>query len=76
MFKDIATRIVNAENTFIAMIQKETGCNAETAEKVMALYLKEKLAKLHPNIGRIQVSHGAFLDADVLKRAVNHVSRG
>lgn len=72
--KDMATRIVSAETAFTNTVMVATGCDELTAEKVMRLYLKNKLAKLDATIGRITVKHGAYLEDDVLANAVAMVA--
>lgn len=73
-YKAIATRIVNAEDKFAEIIVNIAGCDTDTAHAVTAYYLKNKIAKLDPVIGSINVKHGAFLEADVVARAVDAVS--
>ncbi len=68
--ESIATRIKNAHADFDAVIVEIAGCTADEAKRVTAHYLKIKAAKLDLRIGRIQVTHGMYLDADVVKRAV------
>lgn len=69
-FNDIATRAANAEANFIASLVEIAGITEAEAEKVMALYRKEKLAKMDHVNGRITVKHGVFLEADVIHNAV------
>jgi hypothetical protein len=70
-FKDIAQRTVNAENSFVESVMNCGACTKAEAEKVMAYYLKHKIAKMDAVIGRISVKHGAYLDADVIRNAIN-----
>lgn len=69
-FQDIATRAANAEANFIETLVEIAGISEAEAAKVMALYLKEKIAKIDHNIGRISVKHGVFLEADVIHNTV------
>lgn len=71
-YKAISERIVNAENNFVRSVVEIAGCTEAEAVKVMNLYRKTKIAKLDPVIGRISVKHGAFLERDVIMRAVAH----
>lgn len=67
----MAARIINAENNFVSSLQAIAGINEEQAVKVMRFYLgKCKAAKLDAVIGKISVRHGAFLDREVILRAV------
>lgn len=66
-----AARIINAEKEFASSLQTIAGISEEQAMKVMSFYLgKCKAAKLDAVIGKINVKHGAFLDRDVILRAV------
>lgn len=67
--RDIAQRIVNAENNFVQTLIEQGDISRSQAEKVMSFYLKNKLAKMDAVIGRISVKHGAYLDKDVIRRA-------
>ena len=71
--KQIAQRILNAEDTFAESVMRITGCDVGTAHQVTALYLQEKIATMDAGIGRIRVKHGAFLEQDVLHRAIKMV---
>lgn len=70
-FQDMATRAVNAENSFVADIMEIAEITEEEGHKVLALYLKEKIAKMDYGIGRVQIKHGAFLDAATIRRAAS-----
>ena len=73
-FKDMATRIVNAETAFVATLQEISGCTENQGRAVMAFYLKNKLAKLSAGIGAISVTHGAYLEAGVTRRAIKEAA--
>ena len=66
----IAQRIVNAGQEFVENLMQLSGCTKAEAEKVFALYRKERLVKRDAVHGRYSVTHGAFLDADVIRRAI------
>lgn len=70
-FKNVAQRIVNAEERFIAVI-KAKGFSRVEATKAMKTMLKLKVAKLDAVSAEIKVKHGAFLDYDSIKNAVNY----
>ena len=74
MFKDMAQRAVNAETNFVSVLMGISGCTEDQAYAVTAYYLKHKLAKLHIGIGTINVTHGIFLQADVIRRAVQETA--
>lgn len=69
--KAIAARIVNAERGFVETIMRQ-GFTETEATKAMRTMLKLKVAKLDPIIGRISVKHGAYLEPDALRNAVNY----
>jgi hypothetical protein len=46
------------------------GFTADEADAILRLYLQENLVRLDWGIGRYSVKHGAFLNADVLNRAL------
>lgn len=69
--REMAQRIVNAEENFIQTI-REKGFTRDEAIKAMNTMLKLKVAKLDPIIGRISVKHGAYLESEVIHNAVNY----
>lgn len=72
MYNDINNRIENAEANLIEVL-RTAGAN-DHAEKVAAYYINEKIVKLDITIGRYQFTHGAFLNADVIERAIERVA--
>ncbi len=70
LFTDIAHRIDNAHEDFTETLIRCGEFDREDAIKVKNLYLAKKLAKIDIGIGRINVKHGAYLDQDVLTRAL------
>jgi len=70
--KAVAERIVRAHIDFIETLMNLSNISREDAVKVKDLYLKNKIAKCDAVIGRISVKHGAFLDKEVILRAVAH----
>jgi hypothetical protein len=72
-FKDIAQRIVNAENRFQEMLAERAGVPRDVAAKMHRWMAKKKLTKLDLGIGQISVKHGMYLDLDVLARIAEHV---
>ena len=67
---DIAKRIDNAHANFNETVRGIARCTEAEAKAVTAYYLKNRIAKLDIPSGRISVKHGAYLDADVLQRAI------
>jgi hypothetical protein len=58
------------------MLTRLAGITAPQADAVTAFYLKERIAKTDYVMGRINVKHGAFLDAAVIRRAAMHTTKG
>jgi len=69
--EQVAERMVNAVNGFIAMCE-ERGFTHDEAVKILNTYKKTKAIKLDAVHGVYSVVHGAFWDIDVLKRAVEY----
>jgi len=68
--RQVAERMVNAQKAFVQLVM-EKGFTRKQAEKIMTVYLKNKIAKLDAAMGRITVKHGAFWELDVLRNAAN-----
>ena len=68
-FKDMAQRADNAVIQWRDMLA-DHGFTAAQGVAILRLYLQEKIVKLDWGIGRYNVRHGAFLNADVLNRAL------
>ena len=69
MLQDTFTRMENATDVFIDLVMESGFTNAE-ATKIYNVYLKAKAIKLHVNIGRYTVAHGAFWNKNVMQRAL------
>ena len=67
--KNTAIRFINAENNFLSYLTERAGITEAEAVKVLALYRKMKVIKIDAVVGQWNVKHGAFLDADVIRRA-------
>lgn len=65
----VASRMVNAGNDFVGVLVG-MGYTKDQAEKILAKYIKLKVIKLDAVGGKYSVKHGAFLDKDVLDRAL------
>ena len=72
-FKAMAQRADNAVAQWRDMLA-DHGFTADQADAILRLYQKGNLVKLDWGIGRYSVKHGAFLDADVLNRALEAAS--
>lgn len=68
--KATAQRIETAYANFAETLIRIADITSDEANKVTALYLKNKLAKMDAVIGRISVKHGAFLDRSAILNAV------
>jgi hypothetical protein len=69
-FKDIAQRLVNAEENFIASLMEFGAITRAEAIRVFDLYRREKIIKRDTAIGRYHVTHGAFLDREAIRNAL------
>ena len=71
MKASIAALVTRKENAYRSLVDTlaERGAG-EHAERVAALYLKERIVTLDPAIGQFKIKHGAFLEPDVIERAV------
>ena len=58
---------MNARQSFIEAIEQISGI--DNASDVLDYYLKERIVRIDKHIGQYQVTHGTFLDKDVLLRA-------
>ena len=68
--KHTAIRINNAQAAFVEIIMRCGGCTETEAQRVSDFYMRERLAKLDAVVGTINVKHGAYLDHDVIQRAI------
>lgn len=69
--QEIAQKIVNAENDFVAQVVEKIGCTEAEGFKVFNLYKKNKLlSRVDLTNQRYAVKHGAFIAADVMRRAL------
>jgi len=69
-FHDIAQRLAHAETNFIDTLMEFGGITRAEATRVFDLYRREKLIKRDAAGGVYNVTHGAFLDRDVIRRAL------
>jgi hypothetical protein len=69
--REICERQVGAVQSLLDSIMEITGCNEAEAEKAFVTLKKAKALKLDSYAGRYTVKHGAFLDREVLVRAIN-----
>ena len=67
---DTLIRIMNAEENLITCLMESGRISRPDAELVAALYRKIRAVKLHAGIGRYTVTHGAFWDRPVIRRAL------
>lgn len=66
----VASRTDNALRHLRATLAELGGLTDAEAETAAAYYLRHRLAKLDRINGTSSVVHGAFLDAEVIRRAV------
>lgn len=64
-------RLANCEINFANRVAAIIGGTQEDGFKVLAAYRKMKVVKIDTANQTYNVKHGAFLDASVLRRAIN-----
>ena len=70
-FRNMAQRIVNAEENFIDSIV-EFGYSEQEAVKIFKVFKKAKMIKLEAGIGRYNLQHGSFWDKVIMNNAINY----
>ena len=66
----IGQRINNATEDFIE-ITMERGFSKEESLQILAFYSRERIVKLDTGIGRYKFAHGAYVETDVMQRALD-----
>ncbi len=59
----------NATDRFLSALMALGGIDLATAKRVFAHYRKIRVVKVDGVAGCINVKHGAFLDADIIRKA-------
>ena len=67
--KEINQRIDNGFESFIAFAMQKASLTKEQAVAAFDTFKKLKIVKIDMVCGTFSVKHGAFLEADVLRRA-------
>lgn len=67
--KAINQRIDNGVESFIAFAMQNASLTKAQAQAAFATFKKLKIVKIDMVCGTFSVKHGAFLEADVLRRA-------
>lgn len=70
----ILNRKQRAYDRFSAIVANRLGCDAALAGKVVDLLIKVRAAKYSVGCDSLNVTHGAFLEKDVLARAAAQVA--
>ena len=68
--KNLAARMVAAENNFVEVLMNFGEISKSDAEKVLAVYRKLKLVKMDAVNGVMSVKHGAYLDKATIANAL------
>lgn len=68
--RQIAQRMVIAEETFVQTVQELTGCTREEAAKALTTMRKLRVVKLDSAMGRYRATHGAYMEPEALRRAI------
>ena len=56
-------------------IARQAGCDTKDANKIISYYLQEKIVKIDKHNGGLLLTHGAFMDKDVLLRALETIKK-
>ena len=70
----MAQRLVNAENDFIAIIERFGDVNNQQARKVFEAYKKAKMLNLDAIAGRYTVKHGGYLNKAAIRYTLSQVT--
>ena len=73
-FKDMAQRWENAHDRLVAILANAGQISTSDARIVADYYIKHKIAKPSFNDGQVTFQHGAFLDSDLIKRALEEAT--
>jgi len=68
-FRDMAQRLVNAENRFVDYAMEHGSLTRPQALAALKVFQKARVIKLDAVSGMFHVKHGQFLEPDVLRRA-------
>lgn len=68
--RDLGHRLADCEINFAKSVMEKIGCTTEEAHKVLRVYIKAKAVKRDLTNRTYTVKHGAFWDAEVLRRAL------
>lgn len=68
--KAVGQRWANAENNFIELCAEMGGFTKAESLHILAVFIKVKAVKLATGIGRYEFTHGAFVDVEVMRRAL------
>lgn len=63
-------RMENAQTAFITDVMEQFGKTEQEATKVLAVFRRVKAVKYDAAMGRYDLVHGAFWEADVIDRAI------
>lgn len=72
--KAIGQRLANAELNFRETVREITGCTEAEAIKAFNVMRELKVIKLDSGMGRYRAVHGMYMEADVLRNAINFPS--
>ena len=73
--KNVACRMVAAENNFVEVLMNFGEISKADAEKVLVVYRKLKLVKMDAVNGVMSVKHGAYLDKATIANAMSYAHR-
>ena len=69
-FQLMAERSVAAEDKFVENVMEQFNFNKDEAEKILDVYMKNKLVKIDSVTGDFKIKHGAFWEKEPMERAL------
>lgn len=73
-FRDMAQRIVTAENSFRECVMRD-GFTADEADTIARVYVHIGQLRFDAVDGQFYIRHGALLDVDIMRNAVANAAQ-
>lgn len=71
----VVVRMRNAQRQFRQDVIDRIGCTQDEADRILGLYVRERIVRYQAGVGRYNVTHGVFLDVPVLQNALAMVGQ-
>ena len=66
----MATRMMNAENSFIDAVKEQFGFSEAEAVKILSVFKSHKVVKISANSNNFTLTHGAYWERYVMENAL------